>query len=95
MFQTSENYNNIQEPTNKQNFNKIVKIFHNTNCKAEYTICLMECVIYTLQCVGKNKTPSKIRLNNHWKDVKDPKTILADNTFKKVVIDLTNTQGSR
>ena len=55
----------------------------------------MECVICTLQSVGKNKTPSKIRLNNHWKDVKDPKTILADNTFKKVVIDLTNTQGSR
>ena len=26
----------------------------------------------------------KIRLNNHMKDVKDPKAILADNLFQKI-----------
>ena len=38
MLQTSENYNNLQEPTNKLNF-------EDTNCKTEYAICLMECII--------------------------------------------------
>ena len=67
--QASENYSNIQEPTNKT-----WKIFHITNCKY----------------VGKNKTPFNIRLNNHRKDIKDPKAIVADKQFQKMVTDLTN-----
>ena len=47
-----------------------------------YTICHQ-------QYVGKNETPFKIRLNNHRKHVKDPKAILADKHFQKVVIGLT------
>ena len=43
----------------------------------------MECIIYNLQKVCKNETPLNIRLNNHRKDVKDPKAILADRHFPK------------
>ena len=79
MLQANENYNNIQEPTNKQNW----KIFHIVNCKTEYAIYLMECTICNLQYVGKNETPFNIRLTNHRKDVKDPEAILADKHFQK------------
>ena len=61
-----------------QQTNKTWKIFHKTNCKRKYAICFMERTICNLQYVGKNKTPFNIRLNNHTKDVKDPKAILAD-----------------
>ena len=43
----------------------------------------MECIISNLQNVCKNETPLNIRLNNHRKDVKDPKAILADKHFQK------------
>ena len=56
-----------------QQTNKTWKIFHNTNCKAEYAIYLMKCTICNLEYVGKNKTPFSIRLNNHRKDEKTPK----------------------
>ena len=55
----------------------------------------MECTICNIQYVGKNETSFNIRLNKQRKDLKDPKTILADKTFKKMVIDLMNTQDSR
>ena len=52
---------------------------------------LMECAICNLQYLGKNETLFKIRLNNHKKDLKDPKAILPDKHFqKKLIIDLTN-----
>ena len=79
MLQTSENYSNIEQQTNKQN----LKIFHNTNCKTEYAIYLMECIICNLQYVRKHETTFNIRLNNHRKDVKDPEAILADKHFSK------------
>ena len=68
---------------NNQPTNKTWKIFHNTNCDAEYVIYLMECIICYLQFADKNKTPFKIRLNNHRKDVKDPKARLGDKHFEK------------
>ena len=74
-----------------QQTNKTWKIFLNTNRQTEYTIYLMECTICNLQYVGKNGTSFYIRFNNHRKDIKDPKAILAGNTFKKTVVDLTNT----
>ena len=43
----------------------------------------MECTICNLQYVGKNETLFNIRLNNHRKDVKDAKVILADKHFQK------------
>ena len=43
----------------------------------------MECTICNLQYVGKNETLFNIRLNNHRKDVKDAKVILADKLFQK------------
>ena len=94
MLQTSENYNNIQEPTKKnledisqcKLHDKICHLFHgmyNTNCKTEYAIYLMECIICNLWYVVKNETPFNIRLNNHRKDVKDPSVILAGKHFQK------------
>ena len=44
MFQTNENYNNIQKPTKKQN----VKDIPHTNCKIKYAIYFMECT-YNMQ----------------------------------------------
>ena len=64
--------------------NKTWKIFYNTNCKTKYAIYLIECAICNLPYVGKNETPFNIRLNNHRKDVKDPKTALADKHFQKI-----------
>ena len=43
----------------------------------------MECIICNLQNVCKNETPLNIRLNNHRKDIKDPKAISADKHFQK------------
>ena len=90
MLQASENYKNKNQPTNKT-----WKIFHNTNCKTEPAIYLMEWTICNIQYVGKNETPFKIKLSNHRKDVKNPKAIMSDKHFQKMVIDLTNTQDSR
>ena len=53
----------------------------------------MEGIIYNLQDVGKNEEPFNIRSNNHRKDVKDPKAILADKHLQKMVI--TNMQDPR
>ena len=88
MLQKSENYSNIQEPMNQ----KKKKIFHNRNFKTEYAVHLMECAKCNLQYVNKNKTPLNIRLNNHRKDLKYLKAILADKHFQKMVIDSTNKQ---
>ena len=64
-----------------QKTSKTWKIFHNTNCKTEYVIYLLECIICNLQYVRKNKTPFNSRFKNYRKDVKDTKAILADKHF--------------
>ena len=38
---------------------------------------------WSVQYIGKNETPFNIRFNNHRKDVKDTKAILADKNFPK------------
>ena len=48
----------------------------------------------TTQYVGKNNTPFNIRLNNHRKDVKDPKTILADKHFHNTILCSIDQTGS-
>ena len=52
---------------------------------AEYTpIYLIECFnMQPIQYVDKNEKPCNIKLNNHRKDAKDPKTKLADKHFEK------------
>ena len=76
---SSENYSNIQEPTNKQNLEDISQY----KFKTEYAIYLMECTMCNLHYVGQNKTPFNIRRDNHRKDLKYSKAILADKHFKK------------
>ena len=43
-----------------QQTNKTWKIFHNTNCKTEYVIYLMEFAICNLQYVGKTRHHSTL-----------------------------------
>ena len=43
----------------------------------------MKCIVCNLEYVDKDETAFYIRLNNHRKDVKDPKAILADKHFQK------------
>ena len=73
-----------------QQTKKTWKIFYNINSKTENDTYLTECIKCNLQYVSKIKTPFKIRLNNYRKNVKDPKAILADKLFQKMVMDLTN-----
>ena len=42
----------------------------------------MECILCKIQYVGKSETPFNLRLNNHRKDVYNPKAIPACNHFK-------------
>ena len=42
----------------------------------------MKCILCKIQCVGKSETPFNLRLNNHKKDVNNPKAIPACNYFK-------------
>ena len=42
----------------------------------------MECILWKIQYVGKSETPFNLRLNNHRKDVYNPKAILMWNHFK-------------
>ena len=43
----------------------------------------MEHTICNLQHIKKTKPPLNIKLNNHKKEIKDPKVILADKHFQK------------
>ena len=45
----------------------------------------MECVLCKVQYLGKAETAFKMRLNNHKKDVSNPKSIPADLHFRKPV----------
>ena len=42
----------------------------------------MECILCKIQYVGKSETPFNLRLDNHRKDVNNPKAIPACNHFK-------------
>ena len=62
----------------KRTFN----ILHKLTCQSQYVIYLMECILCKIQYVGKSKTLFNLRLNNHRKDVNNPKAIPASNHFK-------------
>ena len=63
----------------KQEFN----IFFKLNCKSEYVIYLMECILCKMQYVGKAETAFNLRLNNHRKDTKKSNSILACKHFQE------------
>ena len=44
----------------------------------------MECMLCEVQYVGKSETAFNIRLNNHRKDVNNPKSIPVDLHFRKL-----------
>ena len=53
------------------------KIVRQLNCKRSQLFYLLQCRICQLQCVNKSETYFNIRLNNHRKDSKNKKQILA------------------
>ena len=57
-------------------------IFFNLNCKNQYIIYLMECILCKMQYVGKAKTAFNLRLNNHRKDTKKSNSILVCKHFQ-------------
>ena len=58
----------------------------NLNCKKEYVICLMECILFKIQYVGKSEISFNLWLNNHNKDLKEAKSILLCNhNFKDII----------
>ena len=95
--------NTFMSQQTKRAFN----IFFNLNCKSEYVIHLMECILCKMQYVGKAETAFSLRLNNHRKDTKKPNSILACKHFQEqghnfnkhakfIIIDkLVNLHGSK
>ena len=63
--------------------NRKCRIFQKTTCKINFIIYLPECKLFKIYYVGKAKTTFNIRLNNHRKDVKDPKAIPLDKHFNQ------------
>ena len=72
---------NTQTFTSQQT-NRTFNIFHKLTCKSQYIIYLMERIICKIQNVVKSETPFNLRLNNHRKDVNNPKVIPVCNHFK-------------
>ena len=62
---------------------QLYTIFHKLNCKSKFIIYLMEWALCKVQYVGKVETTFNIGLNNHWKDVNNPKSIPGDLHFRK------------
>ena len=66
-----------------QQAKRTFKIFFNLNCKSEYVIYLLECILCKIQYVAKTETAFDLRLNNHGKDTKKPNYILACKYLQK------------
>ena len=62
---------------------QLYTIFRKLNCKSKFIIYLIEYTLCKIQYVGKAETAFNIRLNNHRKDVNNPKSIPADFHFRK------------
>ena len=58
-------------------------LFHKLICKRNLTRYLMECALSKVQNVGKAEIAFSIKLNNHRKNVSNPKSITADLHFWK------------
>ena len=79
ILQPSADNKHIHEPTDKTN----IYIFFTLNCKNEYFIYLMECILCKMEYVGKAEIAFNLRLNNHRKDTKNPNSILAWKHFQE------------
>ena len=90
-----------------QQTKRTFSILFNLNCKCEYIIYLMACILCKMQYVGKAETAFNLRLTNHRKDIKKPYSILACKHFQEqghnfnkhakfIIIDkLVNLHGSK
>ena len=52
---------------------RILNKYHSITCKSQWIIHLLECILCNIQYVGKSETSFNLRLNNHRKDVSNPK----------------------
>ena len=66
-----------------QQTKRTFKIFFNLNCKSEYVIYLLECILCKIQYIGKAETALNLRIKNHRKDTGKPNYILACKYFQK------------
>ena len=57
-------------------------IFHKLTCRCQYVIYLIGCILCKIHRVGKSETPFNLRLNNHRKDLNNPKAVSAWSRFK-------------
>ena len=71
--------NRFMSQQTKRTFN----IFVNLNCKSEYVIYLMECILCKMQYVGKAETAFNLKLNNHRKDTKKSNSFLTCKHFQE------------
>ena len=62
---------------------QLYTIFHKLNCKRKFIISFMEYALWKVQYIGKAETTFNIRLNNHRKDVSNPKSVPASLHFRK------------
>ena len=61
----------------KEKFN----IYHKVSCKSKYVIYLLEYLLCKIQYVRKSEIPFYVRLNNHRKDIKSPRSMEAYKHF--------------
>ena len=73
------NTNTFKSNKKKRFFN----IYQTITCKNKWIIYSLECMLYNLQYIGKSETSIHIRLNNHRKEVSNPKAIPACIHFRK------------
>ena len=62
-------------------------MYHKVNSKSRFVTRML---YLQHSIVGKSETPFNIRLNNHWKDVKNPNAISACKHFNRDDHDLNN-----
>ena len=62
---------------------RVFNINHTITCKSQWITYLLECILCNIQFVGKSENSFNIRLNNHRKDVSNPKAIPACVHFRK------------
>ena len=69
---------NTFKSNKKKDFSTYIK-----PCKNKWIIYSLECMLYNLQYIGKSETSIHIRLNNHRKEVSNPKAIPSCIHFRK------------
>ena len=79
MLQPRETTNTLKSQQTKRTFNIFFNL--NLNCKTEYVIYLIECILCKIQYDAKSDTTFNIRLNNPRKVTKKP--ILACKHFQQ------------